>query len=94
MPLYVFQVRSVDAFVNNVNSTLKRNQDLEVIEHLMDKIESYDVVETKDEDLSNLVQKYSHLNLLYDIPGTSQKRSLLFESDLKYKDVTTSSKVI
>lgn len=79
-------------FVNNVNSTLKQNQDLETMKQLMGKIESYDVIDTKDDDLSNLVQKYSSLNLTYDIPGTNHKRSLLFESDLKYKDVTTSSK--
>ena len=59
----------------------------------MSKIESYDVIESKDDDLSNLIQKYSNLNLTYDIPGTTSKRSLLFESDVKYKDAMTSSKV-
>lgn len=84
----------MDYFVNNVNSTLKQNQDLETMKQLMSKIESYDVIESKDDDLANLIQKYSSLNLTYDIPGTSNKRSLLFESDAKYKDATTSSKVL
>ena len=63
------------------------------MKQLMSKIESYDVIESKDDDLSNLIQKYSNLNLTYDIPGTTSKRSLLFESDVKYKDAMTSSKV-
>ncbi|KAK6621808.1 hypothetical protein RUM44_001615 [Polyplax serrata] len=86
-------IKSVDFFVNNVNSTLKQNQDLETMKQLMSKIESYDVIESKDDDLSNLIQKYSVLNLTYDIPGTCHKRSLLFESDVKYKDAMTSSKI-
>lgn len=92
-PLRILQIRNVDLFVNQVNSTLKQNQDLETMKQLMAKIESYDVIDTKDEDLSHLVQKYSSLNLTYDIPGTNHKRSLVFESDVKYKDALTSSKV-
>lgn len=76
-----------------MNSTLKQNQDLETMKQLMSKIESYDVIESKDDDLSNLIQRYSNLNLTFDVPGTSHKRSLLFESDVKYKDAATSSKV-
>lgn len=83
----------MDVFVNNVNSTLKQSQDLEMMKQLMVKIEAYDVIDTKDEDLANLIQKYSSLNLTYDIPGTNHKRSLLFESDAKFKDGVTSSKV-
>lgn len=64
-----------------------------MMKQLMVKIEAYDVIDTKDEDLANLIQKYSSLNLTYDIPGTNHKRSLLFESDAKFKDGVTSSKV-
>lgn len=86
-------VRQVDEFVNHVNSTLKRNHELLQLKQLSTKLESYDVVETKDDDLAHLLHKYAMLSLTDPIPSTDHHRCLLFESDLKFKDASAKMEV-
>lgn len=43
-----FQIKSVDDFVNNVNLSLKQKQDNERLKGIMARIESYDVVVSKE----------------------------------------------
>ncbi|GLV48672.1 dynein axonemal intermediate chain 2 [Carabus blaptoides fortunei] len=85
-------IKSVDDFVNSVNSSLKQKQDNERLRGIMLRIESYDAVETKDDDIQTLVQKHNHLDLSQPMPGCppDRKRHLLLEGDLKLKDSTTS----
>ncbi|XP_075213891.1 pleckstrin homology domain-containing family G member 5-like [Lycorma delicatula] len=85
-------IRHVDMFVNSVNTTLKQKQDMERLRGVIARIEAYDVVESKDEDLERLVRSYNELDLTCPMPGccNSQRRHLLLESDLRLKDSNTS----
>ncbi|XP_039280848.1 pleckstrin homology domain-containing family G member 5 isoform X3 [Nilaparvata lugens] len=85
-------IRHVDLFVNSVNTTLKRKQDMERLREISTRIEPYDVVESKDEDLERLVKSYNELDLTCPMPGcsNSQRRHLILESDLRLKDSSTS----
>lgn len=48
-----FQIKSVDDFVNNVNSSLKQKQDKERLKGIMARIESYDAVVSKNQIFPN-----------------------------------------
>ncbi|KAK9744014.1 RhoGEF domain [Popillia japonica] len=85
-------IKSVDDFVNNVNSSLKQRQDTERLKGLIVRIESYDIVESKDDDLEKLLKSYCPLDLnrpMINCPP-ERKRHLLLEGDLKLKDSNTS----
>ncbi|XP_025830942.1 uncharacterized protein LOC108742195 isoform X2 [Agrilus planipennis] len=85
-------IKSVDDFVNNVNFSLKRKQDNERIKGIIARIESYDVVESKDDDVEKLLKNYSRLDLNKPMVGCSpgRRRHLIMEGDLKLKDNTIS----
>uniref|UniRef100_A0A1B6DWN8 DH domain-containing protein n=1 Tax=Clastoptera arizonana TaxID=38151 RepID=A0A1B6DWN8_9HEMI len=85
-------ISRVDMFVNSVNTTLRQKQDLEKLRGVIARIEAYDVVDSKDEDLERLVKSYNDLDLTCPMPGccNSQQRHLLLEGDLKLKDNATS----
>lgn len=84
----------MDEFVNKVNSTLKTRQDSESLKRMISRIESYDAVESKDDDLEKIVRSHSNLDLTRPMLGCSsdRRRHLILEDDFKLKD-TLSSKV-
>ncbi|KAJ8981834.1 hypothetical protein NQ317_004784 [Molorchus minor] len=88
-------IKMVDDFVNNVNSSLKHRQDKERLKGIIARIESYDIVETKDDDIEKILKKEKSLTLL-DLTRPmlncpiERKRHLLLEGDLKLKDSGTS----
>ncbi|KAG8233237.1 hypothetical protein J437_LFUL013599, partial [Ladona fulva] len=88
-------IKAVDEFVNGVNTTLKQRQDQERLRGIIARIESYDVVETKDDEIEKLVKTYSELDLTCPMPGCnpSQRRHLLQEADLRLRDHSTSKPV-
>ncbi|XP_014280646.1 pleckstrin homology domain-containing family G member 5 isoform X3 [Halyomorpha halys] len=81
-------IERIDSFVNNVNTTLKQKEDIESLRSIIARIESYDVVETKDEDLEKLIKPHNELDLQKPMPGCNplHKRQLIAEADLKLKD--------
>ncbi|XP_069690836.1 pleckstrin homology domain-containing family G member 5-like isoform X2 [Periplaneta americana] len=85
-------IKCVDQFVNDVNSTLRQRQDHERLKGIIARIESYDVVESKDDEVDRMLKTYSELDLTCPMPGchVTQRRHLLLESDLKLKDNSTS----
>ncbi|XP_023703867.1 pleckstrin homology domain-containing family G member 5 [Cryptotermes secundus] len=85
-------IKCVDQFVNDVNSTLRQRQDHERLKGIIARIESYDVVESKDDDVERILKLHSELDLTCPMPGchVTQRRHLLLESDLKLKDNSTS----
>ncbi|XP_067005921.2 pleckstrin homology domain-containing family G member 5 isoform X2 [Anabrus simplex] len=85
-------IKSVDEFVHNVNTTMRQREDHERLRGIIARIESYDVVESKDDELERLLRSYSELDLTSPMPGchVSQRRYLLLESDLKFRDNLTS----
>ncbi|KAJ8950114.1 hypothetical protein NQ318_017839 [Aromia moschata] len=88
-------IKMVDDFVNNVNSSLKHRQDKERLKGIIARIESYDIVETKDDDIEKILKKEKSLTQLdltrpmLNCP-VERKRHLLLEGDLKLKDSGTS----
>ncbi|CAG9814235.1 unnamed protein product, partial [Phaedon cochleariae] len=84
-------IKMVDDFVNNVNSSLKHRQDTERLKGIIARIESYDIVESKDDDIDKLLKKDRTLTQLdltrpmLNCP-VERKRHLLLEGDLKLKD--------
>ncbi|KAJ8918331.1 hypothetical protein NQ315_008024, partial [Exocentrus adspersus] len=88
-------IKMVDEFVNNVNSSLKHRQDKERLKGIIARIESYDIVESKDDDIDKILKKDKSLTQLdltrpmLNCP-TERKRHLLLEGDLKLKDSGTS----
>ncbi|XP_056648248.1 pleckstrin homology domain-containing family G member 5 isoform X1 [Diorhabda sublineata] len=88
-------IKMVDDFVNNVNLSLKHRQDKERLKGIIARIESYDIVESKDDDIDKLLKKEKSLTQLdltkpmLNCP-VERKRHLLLEGDLKLKDSGTS----
>ncbi|XP_017778525.1 PREDICTED: pleckstrin homology domain-containing family G member 5 isoform X2 [Nicrophorus vespilloides] len=85
-------IRSVDDFVINVNFSLKQKQDNERLKGIIARIESYDIVESKDDDLERLLKSHNQLDLnkpMLNCPP-ERRRHLLLEGDLKLKDNSTS----
>uniref|UniRef100_T1JDF7 DH domain-containing protein n=1 Tax=Strigamia maritima TaxID=126957 RepID=T1JDF7_STRMM len=83
-------VNCVETFVTNVNSTLRQRHEQERLANIINKVESYDVVEAKDEEVQRLVKNHISLDLTCPMPGCKddQTRQLLLEGDLKLKDAT------
>ncbi|XP_045471611.1 pleckstrin homology domain-containing family G member 5 isoform X1 [Harmonia axyridis] len=84
-------IKMVDDFVNNVNSSLKHKQDKERLKGIIARIESYDIVDSKDDDIEKLLKKDKTLTQfdlnrpMLNCP-VERKRHLLLEGDLKLKD--------
>ncbi|XP_034237361.1 pleckstrin homology domain-containing family G member 5 isoform X2 [Thrips palmi] len=87
-----YMIRRVDDFVNSVNSRLRERQDQDRLRAIIARIENYDVVESKDEDLEKIVRLYSDLDLTRPMPDcpSSQHRYLLYEGDLRLRDLNNS----
>lgn len=88
-------IKMVDEFVNNVNSSLKHKQDKERLKGIIARIESYDIVDSKDDDIEKLLKRDKSLTQfdlnrpMLNCP-VERKRHLLLEGDLKLKDSGTS----
>ncbi|KAL1140863.1 hypothetical protein AAG570_000791, partial [Ranatra chinensis] len=78
----------MDTFVNSVNTTLRHKEDMESLRSVIARIEAYDVVETKDDDLEKIIRQHNDLDLSKPMPGCNplHKRQLIAEADLKLKD--------
>ncbi|XP_008194220.1 pleckstrin homology domain-containing family G member 5 isoform X4 [Tribolium castaneum] len=88
-------IKIVDDFVINVNASLKHKQDKERLKGIIARIESYDIVDTKDDDIDKILKKekiYTHLDLTRPMLNChpERKRHLLLEGDLKLKDTGAS----
>ncbi|XP_064643038.1 pleckstrin homology domain-containing family G member 5-like isoform X3 [Lineus longissimus] len=79
---------SVDIFVNFVNTTLRKRHEKERLATIIDRIESYDVVDILNEECSKILNDYTQLDLTCPMPGCNpqQTRHLLCEGALRFKD--------
>lgn len=93
--LYIisFQIEGVESFVGQVNSALRQRHEQERLREILSRIESYDAVEAKDEEVEKLVKVHCDLDLTRPMPFCSdhQRRHLLIEGDLKLRDQVTSA---
>lgn len=90
------QIKFVDNFVASVNAALRRTEETARLAGAATRIECYDVVESRDEELDKLVKLYCSLDIISTpMPGCPKDtlRTLLREGDLKLRDAAT-SKVI
>ncbi|XP_061934218.1 pleckstrin homology domain-containing family G member 5 isoform X1 [Apis cerana] len=86
-------IKSVDDFVASVNAALKRNEETARLASAASRIESYDVVESRDEELEKLIKIHSTFDITtVPIPGCPKDtlRVLLREGDLKLRDAVSS----
>ncbi|XP_032684269.1 pleckstrin homology domain-containing family G member 5 isoform X3 [Odontomachus brunneus] len=86
-------IKSVDDFVASVNAALKRSEETARLASAASRLENYDVVESRDEELEKLIKIHSSLDITTaPIPGCPKDtlRTLLREGDLKLKDAATS----
>ncbi|KAK0167023.1 hypothetical protein PV327_004474 [Microctonus hyperodae] len=86
-------IKFVDNFVASVNAALRRTEETARLAGAATRIECYDVVESRDEELDKLVKLYCSLDITSTpMPGCPKDtlRTLLREGDLKLRDAATS----
>ncbi|XP_033222747.1 pleckstrin homology domain-containing family G member 5-like [Belonocnema kinseyi] len=86
-------IKSVDNFVASVNAALKRSEETARLASAASRLESYDVVESRDEELEKLIRMHSSLDITTaPMPGCPKDalRTLLREGDLKLRDAASS----
>ncbi|XP_056017709.1 pleckstrin homology domain-containing family G member 5-like isoform X4 [Ostrea edulis] len=85
-------IGGVDKFVSHVNATLRHKHDQERLNAIVAKIESYDAVESpNDECLKYIQEYYDNFDLRAPMPGcgSDHTRTLVMQSVLKLKDSAT-----
>lgn len=87
-----FMIRKVDEFVVNVNSKCRERHEHDRLKAIIDRMDTYDVVESKDEDLEKMIKIHNDLDLTRPMPDCppSQRRYLLYEGDLRLRDLNNS----
>ncbi|XP_050698883.1 uncharacterized protein LOC126986651 [Eriocheir sinensis] len=85
-------ITHVENFVSNVNSALRHKHEQERLQDISKRIEAYEAVEARDDELERVVKNYSELNLTQPMPGCPEHlaRHLLHHGDLRLRDPHTS----
>ncbi|KAH0550338.1 hypothetical protein KQX54_018779 [Cotesia glomerata] len=86
-------IKYVDNFVASVNAALRRSEETARLASAATRLDCYDVVETRDEELEKLVKSYCNLDITSALmPGCPKDslRTLLREGDFKLRDSATS----
>ncbi|XP_034941032.1 pleckstrin homology domain-containing family G member 5-like [Chelonus insularis] len=86
-------IKCVDNFVASVNAALRRSEEAARLASAATRLDCYDVVESRDEELEKLVKSYCNLDITSaPMPGCPKNslRTLLREGDLKLRDAATS----
>ncbi|XP_063992097.1 pleckstrin homology domain-containing family G member 5 isoform X2 [Diachasmimorpha longicaudata] len=89
----ILMIKCVDNFVASVNAALRRSEETARLVSAATRLESYDVVESRDEELEKLIKQHSNLDITTaPMPGCPKDalRTLLREGDLKLRDAATS----
>lgn len=77
----------MEVFVAGVNNHLTTRQENERLKGINARIESYDVVDSNNENLDKMVRQYSSMfDLCLPMQGSNEGRKLFLEGDLKFKD--------
>jgi len=85
-------IQDVDVLVGSVDGSLRSRHEQERLSEIIGRIESYDCVDTKDDELERVMKPHLALDLTSPMPGCSDahRRYLLFEGELKLRDNVTS----
>ncbi|KAL5013543.1 hypothetical protein ScPMuIL_007813 [Solemya velum] len=82
-------IGSVDRFVSYVNATLRQKHEQERLAVILRKIESYDAVESPNDECARFLHEYNNnFDLTTPMPGCNnhQSRVLIMQSPLRLKD--------
>ncbi|KAF7993225.1 hypothetical protein HCN44_006285 [Aphidius gifuensis] len=85
-------IKCVDNFVASVNAALRRTEEKSRLANAAARLECYDVVESRDEELEKLIKSCSYLDItVTPMPGCPKDalRTLLREGDFKLRDTVT-----
>ncbi|XP_037074686.1 pleckstrin homology domain-containing family G member 5-like [Pollicipes pollicipes] len=85
-------IQDVDIFVGSVDGSLRSRHEQERLSEIIGRIDSYDCVDTKDDELERATRPHLSLDLTCPMPGCGEthRRYLLFEGELKLRDHVTS----
>ncbi|XP_018012826.1 uncharacterized protein LOC108669904 [Hyalella azteca] len=85
-------ITNVECFVSNVNSALRHRHEQERLRDTIGRIEAYDAVEAREEEIATKVKQHSELHLSQPMPGCPEhlSRHLLHQGDYKLRDHNTS----
>lgn len=88
-------VQQVEKFVLQVNKAMRQRHEHMQLSVLMDKIDSYEAVEVPSDECLKMTEQFCKFDLSMPMPGCgeSEKRNLLFEGGLKFKDNYTKTDV-
>ncbi|NWH25511.1 PKHG5 protein, partial [Grus americana] len=81
-------IGSVEHFINHVNSRMRQRQERQRLAAILDRIDSYEVVEGSTDEVDKLLKEFLRLDLTAPIPGTSPEdtRQLLLEGSLRMRE--------
>ncbi|KAG1682690.1 Pleckstrin y domain-containing family G member 5 [Nymphon striatum] len=60
---------SVQDFVESVNSTIRQKHEQARLSNIIDRIESYDVLESNNDDIDKKIKEFCQLDLTRPMPG-------------------------
>ncbi|XP_043201509.1 pleckstrin homology domain-containing family G member 5-like isoform X3 [Amphibalanus amphitrite] len=85
-------IEDVDVFVGSVDGSLRSRHEQERLSAIIGRIDSYDCVDTKDDELEKAMKPHLSLDLTCPMPGCSDvhRRYLLLEGELKLRDHVSS----
>ncbi|NXV73950.1 PKHG5 protein, partial [Atlantisia rogersi] len=81
-------IGSVEQFINHVNSRMRQRQERQRLATILDRIDSYEVVEGSTDEVDKLLKEFLRLDLTAPIPGTSPEdtRQLFLEGSLRMRE--------
>ncbi|XP_074601132.1 uncharacterized protein LOC141855126 isoform X1 [Brevipalpus obovatus] len=87
---------SVERFVSRVDACLRHHSDRAKLESIVSRIESYDALDSSNDEVEKVLKEFCRLDLTGPMPGclNHRIRHLILEgSNVKLKDSSTSSKL-
>ncbi|XP_074969867.1 pleckstrin homology domain-containing family G member 5 isoform X1 [Phalacrocorax aristotelis] len=81
-------IGSVEHFINHINSRMRQRQERQRLAAILDRIDTYEVVEGSTDEVDKLLKEFLRLDLTAPIPGTSPEdtRQLLLEGSLRMRE--------
>ncbi|XP_048470840.1 pleckstrin homology domain-containing family G member 5 [Rhincodon typus] len=84
----VCMVSSVENFIAHVNSRMHQRQEQQKLAEIINRIDSYEVVDGSSDEVEKVLKEFCHLDLMAPMLGTSpdDTRQLLLEGSLRMKE--------
>ncbi|XP_072442511.1 pleckstrin homology domain-containing family G member 5-like isoform X3 [Chiloscyllium punctatum] len=84
----VSMVSAVESFIVHVNSRMHQRQEQQKLAEIINRIDSYEVVDGSSDEVEKVLKEFCHLDLMAPMLGTSpdNTRQLLLEGSLRMKE--------